>query len=276
MIQRLLVFAAIGLVMNGANRLVAEEPVAPPETEAIVIVEDPPIPPFVVAGKLPVVKVPPPVVWSRTVEAGLNGAQGNSELVKLRMAGTAKREGPGSIFANDFMYNFASANNQRTENRALANSRMEWIWKNSKWSPFVSGQLEFDDFKAYDLRLANHAGFGYQWIKNPATQFKTRIGAGGSRELGGPDNRFMPEALLGAEVEQKITERQKLTSAATVYPDLGEFGEYRAIANFAYEILVDPEWNLTLKFGALDRYDSTPQGRRANDIEYFAVLMWKF
>jgi hypothetical protein len=33
---------------------------------------------------------------------------------------------------------------------------------------------------------------------------------------------------------------------------------------------------VTLRLGITDRYDSTPQGKRPNDLEYFGVLLWKF
>ena len=33
--------------------------------------------------------------------------------------------------------------------------------------------------------------------------------------------------------------------------------------------------NLSLKVSAFDRYDSTPQGRRPNDLDYALLLLWK-
>ncbi len=131
-------------------------------------------------------------------------------------------------------------------------------------------------FKAFYFRLALHAGIGYSWIKTKTTTLKTRIGAGGSWEFGGPDNKFMPEALLGLDFDHAFTDRQKITSSVEVYPDLDEMGEFRLQAKVAYEFLINPDWNLTLKLGVLDRYDSTPEGARPNDLEYFGVLLWSF
>ncbi|HUT14122.1 MAG TPA: hypothetical protein VMY42_26775 [Thermoguttaceae bacterium] len=41
-------------------------------------------------------------------------------------------------------------------------------------------------------------------------------------------------------------------------------------------MLIDQQMNLSLKLGVLDRYDSTPNGVKPNDLDYTAVLLWKF
>lgn len=219
---------------------------------------------------------PPPKIWCGGLEFGLNGASGNSELFKVRVAGNAKRETPGHIFCTDILYGYGEANGVRGENHALWNARDEWLFVGTPWSIFVSSTLEYDEFTAWSTRAAAHSGVGYQFLKTDTTLFKGRLGAGASRELGGPENRVVPEALIAFDFEHKFTERLKALSTVTFYPDLGEIGEFRAIGSACLEYLVDPVWNLTFKVGTLDRYDSTPEGLQANDIEYYAVLLWKF
>jgi putative salt-induced outer membrane protein YdiY len=219
---------------------------------------------------------PPPKLWGGGVEFGVNGANGNSDNFATRLGFDTKRETADNIFKMDFVYKLTNANGVETENRALLNGRYEWLFSESPWSMFTSGSLEYDAFKEFDVRLAAHAGVGRQLIKTERMRLKGRVGAGGSREIGGPDNRVIPEALFGADFEYQVSGRQKFTSTIDVFPDLGDFGEYRAQVRVAYELLVDPEWNLTLKIGAFDRYDSTPDGKRRNDIDYFAVLLWRF
>jgi putative salt-induced outer membrane protein YdiY len=210
------------------------------------------------------------------VELGLSGTEGNSQLFKVRAAGNAKYETKECIFKTELLYAFANANDERTENRLLLTSRYEWLLGDTPWSIFVRGELEYDEFKAYDVRVGLHSGVGYTFFKDDTTLFKGRVGAGASREIGGPENRIMPEGLIGLDFEHKFTGRQKIAASVDFFPDLGDIGEYRAELKACYEILIDPEWNLTFKIGALDRYDSTPEGRKANDIEYFALLVWKF
>lgn len=261
-----LLFGTCFFLGQVASLCAQQPPPVPPPTSPdapVMIVGTPPPP-------------PPPPDWCGSVEFGLSGAEGNSQLFKLRAAATAKYETKEHLFKNEFLYAFANANNERTENRALLTSRYERLLGDTPWSIFVRGELLYDEFTAYDARIGLHAGLSYTFLKNDTTLFKTRVGAGASREIGGPENRVMPEGLLGADFEHKFTERQKFAANVDFFPDFGEFGEYRAEIRACYEILVDPEWNLTFKVGLLDRYDSTPEGRKPNDIEYFGLLVWKF
>ena len=40
--------------------------------------------------------------------------------------------------------------------------------------------------------------------------------------------------------------------------------------------MLDEDSNLNLKIGVIDRYDSTPNGRKPNDFDYSVLLLWKF
>lgn len=215
-------------------------------------------------------------LWEGSLEFGINGTDGNSENFKFRIAGSAKRETEVRIIKLDILYSYASLNGTESENRSLSTLKHEWLFGNSPWSIFVLGTLETDAFRAFDARVAAHTGIAYAWIKNDITQLKTRIGAGFSHEIGGPDNTYKPELLLGGDFEHKLTERQKLVASVDVFPNFQNFSDYRTQLKASWEVLIDPAWNLTLKLGIVDRFDSTPEGKKKNDFEYFGVLMWKF
>jgi hypothetical protein len=262
-----------GLAVKGVELFPAPEvPLAPvpPMLPSVVIIKEPPPPP------------PPKPPLSGGVEFGVTGAEGNSENFKVRLGGNVKYETSAELFKGEFVYNYATASGQVNENRFLGNARHEWKWLQTPWSWFVSGSAEYDEFKQFDVRLAAHTGFGYEFVKTPATSLKGRLGAGGSQEINSPHNDFVPEVLVGLDVEHKFSDRQKVTLSAEGFPDVDNVSHYRVQAKGAFEILVDPAWNLTLKLGAQDRYDSSPQSAnptkpvKRNDVEYFAVLLWKF
>lgn len=261
---------AVGLLVVAALPQGRAEPPAP------ALAEEPVHAPQ--ALTLPALEVlaKPPKLVTGGLELGVNGVQGNSELFKVHLGANGKYARERSVVTSELLYTFASAGWERKENRLLFKSRNERPLGDTAWSVFISGSAEYDEFKAYDGRLAAHTGFGYLFLDNPSIFLKGRLGAGGSREIGGPENRFMPEGLLGLEWEQTITKRQKLKTSLEFFPDLAQLGEFRSEGRVSYEVLIDPEWNLTLKLGLLDRYDSTPEGKRPNDLEYFAVLLWKF
>ncbi len=219
---------------------------------------------------------PPKPPWIRSFEFGINGASGNSDLLKLRTAFNAKHEVDQHILTFDITYNYADSNSQETENKALAKERYEWLFKDSPWSLFDEDELEYDRFKSYDLRISDHAGVAYMFFKNEITKFKGRSGAGESWKFGGPDEGGTTELLFGLEFERQLTERQKFTLASEVFPAINSLGDFRSDAKLGYEFLVDPVWNVTLKLGATDRYDSQASGKKPNDVEYFGVLLWKF
>lgn len=237
----------------------------------------PKVAPPEVLKTLPVAPAPPPPkIWGGGLELGLSGAQGNSDNFNFRIGGNAKRETSSSITKTDFLYSYASQNSIRSENRGQLDGRQEWPFPNNPLSVFVSGQAAVDEFKAYELRLSAHSGMGYDFWKNDKGLFKGRLGAGGSQEYGGPNNRFEPEGLAGIDLEHRFNQRYKVVGTFEYYPGFRSLGDYRLQGKAAVEVLIDPDWNLTLRVGAQDRYDSTPEGRRPNDIEYFAVLLWKF
>ena len=104
---------------------------------------------------------------------------------------------------------------------------------------------------------------------------KGRVGAGASREFGGPNNEWSPEGVFGMDYKRQLTKRQKLTGTFDYYPEVGDFRDYRFVADASWELLVDAEANLSLKFSIRDEYDSTPNGLRPNDLNYAFLLLWK-
>jgi putative salt-induced outer membrane protein YdiY len=135
--------------------------------------------------------------------------------------------------------------------------------------------LEYDEFKAFDLRLSVSGGLGNHFIKTETTTLTGRLGAGTSHEFGGPDDAWVPEGNLGTDFEYKISRLQKFKLIADYYPSWEDFRDYRLVSNAYWEILLDDDTNLSLKIGAVDRYDNTPNGAKANDIDYFVTLLWK-
>ena len=214
--------------------------------------------------------------WCGTTEFGLSGSTGNTEVLKIRFGGGAKRKSDDNLFTSDVLFGLVQNGKTTTEKKALFNARDEFLFEDSPWALFVSAQVEYDEFRAYDYRVASHTGFAYQLFETDTTNLRTRFGAGFSREVGGPNDRWVPEGLLGFDLNQKVTDRQKLVLTCDLYPDLGDLGRYRVRLRSAYEVLLDPEWGLTLRFGIQDRYDSNPGPAKKNDLDYFTTMLIKF
>lgn len=219
---------------------------------------------------------PPPPIWSGGVEFGFNGAEGNSQLFKTRFAANAKYDTPEHVWTGNLTYNYTTAMGALTENRLLTGSRYERNFVGTPWLAFVSGTLEYDEFRAFPILLTAHTGVGYYFLKDDYTFLKGRAGFGGSQTINGPDDTFNPEALLGLDYERKFSAKNKFVASATYYPGLDDIGQYRIEANAAVEMMLSDEYNLALKLGINDRYFSRPQGKKPNDFEYFGAVLWKF
>lgn len=215
--------------------------------------------------------------WAGSVGAGVNGSDGNSETFNARAAIDLKRATDAMETAVGANYNYATDNGEKSKSRGELSIRNDWFFKDSPWGFFAQGKAEYDEFQDWDWRLSAFAGPTYIVIKNDRTTLRLRAGAGISREFGGDDNDIIPEALFGADFAHKLTDSQSLFINYEYLPSFKNFSDYRMVTKAGYEIVVDPKTKMTLKLGLEDRYDSEPgDGRKKNDIDYFALLAWKF
>lgn len=214
--------------------------------------------------------------WKNSAELGINGSAGNAESFSFQTGGRFKRKTDFSLIDFRITHNRTEANGVETQNNALANADFERFFGESRWTYFVKNGLEYDEFKAFDVRYNINSGFGYSFVDTDAATLKGRFGAGASREIGGPDNAWVPEALFGADYEHQLNPRNKVIAKIDYFPEWAAFENFRLVADVAWEYLIDEEGNLSLKLGANDRYDSTPNGRRPNDVNYSALLLYKF
>ena len=55
-----------------------------------------------------------------------------------------------------------------------------------------------------------------------------------------------------------------------------DFTEYRLNSLAGWEFLLDQATNLSLRLAVRNRYNSSPGTARPNDLDYAALLLWKF
>lgn len=214
--------------------------------------------------------------WENSAELGVNGSAGNSESSSFQTGTRLKRKTDFTLFDLRATYNRTSANGAETQNNALIYTNWERFLGDSPRTLFVKNGLEFDKFKAFDYRYFLNAGMGYHFVQTDALTLAGRFGAGVSREFGGPDDRWVPEALFGGDYEHQVNARNKLIAKVDYFPEWGDFANFRLISDLAWEYLISADGNLSFKLGATDRYDSTPNGRKPNDVNYSALILYKF
>jgi putative salt-induced outer membrane protein YdiY len=214
--------------------------------------------------------------WDTGIELGLNGSTGNNESFSIRTGGYVKRESRFSKLDYSIYYNRTTTGEETTQDNATSDIRNDWLLDdNSPWSLYAKANVFYDQFQAFDLQTNANSGVGYQIFKDPNINLTTRTGGGASREFGGPDDDWVPEALFGFEYEQSVTDTQKFVATFEYYPEFTDFGKYRLVADGGWEIeLVQPS-NVSLKISANDRFDSTPNGAEPHLVNYSVLLLLK-
>jgi putative salt-induced outer membrane protein YdiY len=215
------------------------------------------------------------VEWDGGVELGINGAGGNSESLSLVAGANLARKTDLHEIKSDFKYLQTNSRGDETQHNAVLNAGYERFLGETRWAYFLKSNLFYDEFKAYDLRVVMNGGLAYLFIRTEAMKLKGRVGGGTSHEINGPDDAWAPEAVFGAEYEWEISDRQDLAVTFDYFPEWTDFRDYRFVTDLSWEVLLDAEANLSLKLSVNDRYDSTPNGARPNDLYYALMLLWK-
>lgn len=214
--------------------------------------------------------------WEGNVELGLNGTDGNTETFNVRLGGLAKRKTEFRSEQIQVTSIQKRANGVTTANTALIDSRIDWPIPSSKFNTFVHTLVEYDQFKAFDCRISGDTGVGYEFIQNDITTLIGRMGLSASHEIGGPNNKTNPELLFGSEYKHKFNETHQISAQMSYYPNVTDFTDFRLNSQASWQIVLSSVHNLSLKLSIIDRYDSTPEGAKPNDLDYSTLLLWTF
>jgi len=256
------------LPIPGASDPAAAAALADPATKAIL--EEPQGPwyaPTIWLGPAP---------WDSGVELGINGSSGTSDSFSIRSGAYIKRESRFSKLDFDTNYNLTTGDGKSSQNNAQLDLTNDWlIDEKSPWTLFAKTNAFYDKFATFDVQTNLNMGVGYRIVHSPELELMTRVGAGAEREFGGDQNDWVPESLVGFEYSQRVTKTQKFYGKVEYFPEWDQVGEFRAVADVGWEIeLVQPS-NLSLKFSANDRYDSTPDGVSPHLLNYSVLLLLK-
>ena len=218
-------------------------------------------------------KGPPP--WTGGIEVGLNGAEGNTDILKLNTGLDVRYDTPDNFFMANALYILTVLDDGVVQQTALSVTRNELPIDNM-WAWYVQGQIEYDEFRNIDFRIAGHNGISMAVVRSPNSLLKVRVGAGVARETGRSIFDWVPEGQAGGDVEYLLSTRSKFCASVDYYPDLHELSQYRIRVRACVDLLIDPDLNAFLRFGIVDRYDSDPMGSKRNDLNYYLSLLIRF
>jgi hypothetical protein len=90
------------------------------------------------------------------------------------------------------------------------------------------------------------------------------------------ETQRVPEVLFGFQFEHQITQRNKIFGAVEYARDVTEFGRHRIRTQAAWEVLLDPDKNVSLRTGVLESSNQAPNGEQTKNLGYSLELIWKF
>jgi len=216
------------------------------------------------------------IPWDTGIELGVNGSTGNNEAVSVRTGGYIRRESEFARININTYYNKTSAGGVETQSNGQLNISNDWLFHmESPWTLFTTSTLFYDEFQAFDIQTNMDGGIGYRLINDEHLALTTRMGAGSSREFGGPNDEWVAEAIFSLVYEHQISTRQRIYTTLDYFPELERFDEFRLVTDLGWEIELEQPANLSLKISLTDRYDSTLVDTDPRLMNYSVLLLWK-
>ena len=224
----------------------------------------------------PPVAAEPAPEWDFKLTMGFGISQGNSDNANFFGSFLATYETDVTKFIGEAAYFNSEDSGESSENSAFIAARQDWNL-DDRWIFFADARGDYDMFKSWRYRVQGHVGVGYRLITEEDFRLTPRVGIGASKEFGSDDNRIIPEALAGVDLEWDITENQSFVASTYYYPNLLDIGEFRWTVSAGWNIKIDQADGLSLTVGLLNEYDSdVDPGIEHNDFKLFGGLAFDF
>lgn len=256
-----------------------------PRSAVAAVVDDAPPAPVTPAGvDLPAVATDDGLLglgllrgWKRKLEFGLNGADGRHNNLKLHLGFAGDYEDREERWALKSLYAYNETEGVTAENDLYAEMTRDWLRPGSPWFSFASARYDWDQFQAWDHRVAASAGIGYQFLNTEVWSLSGRSGLGANQTFGEGHDEFTPEVSLGIDGRWRISGGESLRFRSTFYPNIEQWGEMRNISGLDWEMRMATDIDLSLKLGIANEYDSLADGEAgSNDFTYYGGLAWGF
>ena len=218
-------------------------------------------------------------LWRGTVDVGFSFTSGNSKTRALTAGFRGNRETRKdkiSVYANAIQASNSNSGISQTTAQAVYGGIRYDYNLSRKTFVFASGDFEYDKPQQLDLRSVVGGGFGYKFIRSDRTKLDLFGGATYNREnFSNGITRNNAEALIGNELEFKLTDNVNLEQRLSVYPSITDFGTYRAL--FDASIVTNLNdwlgWQVTVG----NRFNSNPTfGSQKNDFLFSTGLRATF
>ena len=211
--------------------------------------------------------------WKRSAELGINGNEGNTQDMDIHIGVNGDFSNTTRRWSVSSVYNNGSDDTETTKSDFFAQFTRDFLNPSTPHFSFIKGRYDWDEFEDWDHQIDLSAGVGSQLIKKDAWSLIGRTGLGVSKEFGGDNDDWTPEALLGLESFWAISKHHSVEFKNSLYPNLDKLGEFRNLTELNWKIGLADINNLNLKVGFVNDYDSLANGEsQENDFQYRLLL----
>ena len=211
--------------------------------------------------------------WSRTLDVGLNGRQGNSETASVTAGLELNYEDEFKRWVFQGRAFYARDEDGTDDNNGRFSLRRDHFFSGSPWFAFGSVSYAYDQFESWRHRIVTSTGPGYQLVRKQVHELDLRLGATYTREFGERDTNGA-DIMLAFDYLWKPAGRYTFTLTnqlfTEVQPDGGEFRNL-TVADWEVQVLAEPA--LSLNVGVENEYETkVEEDDKKNDLKYYVSV----
>lgn len=229
------------------------------------------------------VTLKPDNTWRYLFTATANATSGNSSSSALNLQLEGARQSADDKWTFNGQLQTARNNGSRTTERYLAGTQYNRDIT-GQWFGFGSADLLRDPLANIDSRATLASGLGLHLLESERNTLDLTGGLAYTR-----DNYSVPavvdgeartgygraELVLGEESHHKLTETTTFHQKLTIYPNLRDSGQRRAVFDTKLSVAMTKSLNLTA--GLSMRYNSDPGlGLKTTDTALVTGVSWRF
>lgn len=214
--------------------------------------------------------------WSGSLDAGANGATGNSESHSARIALALKRETELTRFNFTSTYTWAKSGGSVNVNRFVSRANYERDVKDSRVFYFADAQFIGDEDQDFKTRLDGNVGPGYIFIDDDVQKLDGRVGLGANYEFSGDDVGLNAQAIARMNWSRVINDQSRFSASTQYTQTFNYLDNWLLSATALYEVDMNEEGTWKLKTGVEYEYNNQPGDAKRADTRYFVTMGYSF
>jgi len=220
------------------------------------------------------------VLWTGTIEAGLQIREGNTETVdvfgKVQALRKSEREERTALASFDY----AESAGKTSRSRVFAETAYRSYGPARSYF-FAIINAEHDEIEDLIIRVNVAGGPGCRFIDSENTTLLGEVGAGATVEFynsrpGTDDEKIEAVLRFHGKWVTKVFDRSHFGQEITIYPSLTDFGSFKLVSDTSLTTPLSER--LDLRISIHDEYDNDPEvaGVKKNDLTLRATFIYRF